>query len=278
MNDLSKIDAPLTAAQLKTHISILQDVMRSVMVPGVDYGRVPGCGDKPTLFKPGAEKILATFRIAVVPEADDLSTPETAHYRVRCKGMTPNGLCIGVGIGECSSDEEKYRWRRATCDEEFNATTADRRREKWIAPKNKPKFTVKQVRTNKADVANTVLKMAKKRSMIDMTLTATAASSCFEQDMADHDEPTAESLPLAGSAPAPVVDSNCVVGEVSSITQTGTSNGGMRFGIVSAGKTYYTFDEKVMEFAKTAGAAKRKVKIMFETGKYGADVVEISNA
>jgi hypothetical protein len=42
-----------------------------------------------------------------------------------------------------------------------------------------------QVRTEPADVANTVLKMAKKRAQIDLTLTATAASDIFTQDVED---------------------------------------------------------------------------------------------
>src|SRR5690606_20296729 len=46
-------------------------------------------------------------------------------------------------------------------------------------------FAVKQVRTDPADVANTVLKMAKKRAQIDMTLTALAASDIFTQDIED---------------------------------------------------------------------------------------------
>jgi hypothetical protein len=42
-----------------------------------------------------------------------------------------------------------------------------------------------EVRVDPADVANTVLKMAKKRAQIDMTLTATAASDIFTQDLED---------------------------------------------------------------------------------------------
>jgi hypothetical protein len=42
-----------------------------------------------------------------------------------------------------------------------------------------------QIRTEPADVANTVLKMAKKRAQIDLTLTATAASDIFTQDVED---------------------------------------------------------------------------------------------
>jgi hypothetical protein len=43
----------------------------------------------------------------------------------------------------------------------------------------------KQVRTNPADVANTILKMAKKRAQVDAVITATAASDIFTQDIED---------------------------------------------------------------------------------------------
>src|SRR6185369_6401125 len=59
-----------------------------------------------------------------------------------------------------------------------------------------------QVRTNPADVANTILKMAKKRGLVDAILTVTAASDIFTQDIEDlpdeiRDEVTATRRPGA---------------------------------------------------------------------------------
>jgi hypothetical protein len=102
-------------------------------------------------------------------------------------------VLIGVGIGECSSDEEKYKWRKPVCDEEFNETPEDRKRIAWKKYQNNT-YQQKQVRTNPADVANTILKMAKKRAQIDMTLTATAASDVFDQDLEDLPEGVAEGV------------------------------------------------------------------------------------
>jgi hypothetical protein len=154
------------------------------MTSGTHYGTIPGCGEKPVLFKPGAEKILTTFRIACRPEVEDLSTSDERRYRVTCRGITPNGLEVGAGVGEASTNEEKFKWRKAICDEEWDATHEDHRREKWGKYQGKA-FSTKQVRTNPADLANTVLKIAKKRSMIDLCLTATAASDVFDQDLED---------------------------------------------------------------------------------------------
>ena len=45
--------------------------------------------------------------------------------------------------------------------------------------------SVDQIRTEPADLANTILKMACKRAMIAMTLNVTAASDIFTQDIED---------------------------------------------------------------------------------------------
>lgn len=179
-------NATLTAADLKSQAALIQTVLEAVMRKGVHYDTIPGT-DKPTLLKPGAEKIMATFRLAADPEVDDLSGPDDCTFRVRAKLMSPSGRLVGTGIGQCSSSEEKYRWRSAVCDEEFEATPENRRREKWKKGQGSKAYCVRQVRTEPADVANTVLKMAKKRALVDAVLTATAASDIFEQDLDEMD-------------------------------------------------------------------------------------------
>jgi hypothetical protein len=152
------------------------------MKSDVHYGVIPGT-DKPTLYKPGAEIILSMFRIAVDPTIEDLSTEEHIRYRVQCKGThMPTGGHIGTGVGEASTKEEKYAWRKAVCTEEFQETPEHRRRIKWKSWNGNTE-RIEQVRMNPADLANTILKMAKKRALIDLTLTATAASDAFTQDM-----------------------------------------------------------------------------------------------
>jgi hypothetical protein len=51
-----------------------------------------------------------------------------------------------------------------------------------------------QVRMNQSDIANTVLKMAKKRALVDAVLTITGASDCFSQDLDDMDDTTREAV------------------------------------------------------------------------------------
>ena len=182
-----QIQSQSTAAEIRAQANLIQEVMKAVMKDGTHFGKVPGCGDKPTLLKAGAEKILSTFHISAEPEIEDLSTFDEVKFRILTKGIhRESGCSVGIGVGQCSSSEEKYKWRAAICDEEFNETVEDRRRLKWKKGYgSEPNKQIKQVRTEIADVTNTVLKMAKKRSLVDMCLTATAASDIFTQDIED---------------------------------------------------------------------------------------------
>ncbi len=172
---------PRTATELINQAQIIQDVLKKVMKEGVDYDVIPGTHNK-SLLKPGTEKILATFRLAADPEIIDLSTDDEIRYRVNARLISPTGVFVGCGIGECSSNEEKYKWRAMLCQEEFDETDKMRRRAKWKKNYNtrKPE-RVYQIRTEPADIANTVLKMAKKRALADAVLTATACSDIFDR-------------------------------------------------------------------------------------------------
>ena len=184
----------MSVSDVVRHVSAVQEVMRAVMKPDVHYGRIPGAGEKPTLFKQGAEVLCLAFKIGDEYRIEDLSTADVARFRVICVGIhQPTGMALGQGIGECSSAEEKYRWRKAVCKEEFEATPANLRRIKF-GKKQGGFYTVEQVRTESADVANTILKMASKRAKISMTLNVTAASDMFGQDLEDLDAVLREHL------------------------------------------------------------------------------------
>ena len=199
---------PLTAVEIRALVNLIQEVMKADMKDGHHYGQIPGAGNKPVLFKAGAEKLLFTFRLSADPEIEDLSTGDVIRYRVRCKVYDRAGAYLGAGVGECSSDEEKYRWRAAVCKEEFEETPEDRRRMKYAKRRDGGAYRIAQVRTMPADLANTILKMAKKRAQIDAALTVTAASDIFAQDLEDLPEELREAVaengaPKENGKPAP---------------------------------------------------------------------------
>lgn len=203
-----KVDPNAAIAQ----VAAVQKVMAAVMKEGTHFGKIPGT-DQPSLYKAGAETLLSAFKIAVKPEITETRDGDHISYSVCCIGThMMTGIFVGGGVGSASTAEEKYAWRAAVCPEEFEATPADRRRVKWNKGKwdeqarvNGPSWSVQQVRTNPSDLANTVLKMAKKRAQIDLTLTALAASDIFTQDLEDLPEEyrdgfTSAQKPQAGKA------------------------------------------------------------------------------
>lgn len=172
---------PISPIEMQQQAYHIQSVLKDIMKPGVHYGIIPGT-KKNTLLKPGAEKLLSTFRIAVQPKVEDLSTDDCIRYRVTVVGVNmATGVAIGTGLGECSSNEDKYKWRKAVCQAESDQTHPKRKKTTWKNSQNGP-YCINQVRTNPYDCANTVLKMAKKRAQIDLCLTALAASDVFEAE------------------------------------------------------------------------------------------------
>ena len=170
-----------SAVEIRQRVNLVQEVMQGIMKRETHYGTIPGT-QKPTLYKPGAEVLCVTFRVAQEYRIEDLSGPAVARYRVTCVGRHQmTGVALGEGVGECSSSEEKYKWRGVICKAELDATPENLRRKKYYKNGN----TADQIRTEPADLANTILKMACKRAMIAMTLNVTAASDIFTQDIED---------------------------------------------------------------------------------------------
>ena len=190
--DITSMALPVT--EVVERARMVAEIMKNVMVRDVHYGIVPGT-KKPSLWQPGAEKLMLTFRLAPDLEIEDLSRPPgpgdpSGEIRYRVTALirhVPTGAIVGVGVGESSSNEEKYRWMAAICDEEWEATPKTRQRikykKKWAKHRVVGHETVQQIRTEPSDIANTVLKMAKKRALVDGAKSTCAASDIFDQDL-----------------------------------------------------------------------------------------------
>jgi hypothetical protein len=171
----------LSGAELVARVQRVREVMRDLMEEGVHFGKVPGT-QKPSLWKPGAELLLMTFRIGPRLEVEDLSNHDEIRYRVKVIGFAQvSGESLAEGIGEASTNEEKYRWRASVHEKEWDATPEDRRRIKY----SRDGAETRQIRTSPADLANTVLLMAVKRGTVNMTRVVTACSDIFDQDLED---------------------------------------------------------------------------------------------
>ncbi len=133
-------------------ISQFQQVIQKTLHQGHDFGVIPGT-DKPTLLKPGAEKILMMMGLRSEFEiADSTRNFEKGffQYQVRCK-LLKGDVLITEGLGSCNTRERKYL--------KMDPYTMD----------------------------NTVLKMAKKRAMVDAALLVASLSDVFTQDIEDID-------------------------------------------------------------------------------------------
>jgi len=200
----------LSVIELKSQISKIQEVMKAAMHEGEHYGKIPGT-DKPTLLKAGAEKLALVFRLAPAFEIKRSDLPNGhREFEVICRlTHIPTGRSLGEGVGSCSTMESKYRYRHGEPEPTENPVPQQYWNLRKIDPKKAQEliggkdFTTVKVdgqwligkRTERvenpdiADTYNTVLKMAKKRAQVDATLTATAASDCFTQDVEDFREP-----------------------------------------------------------------------------------------
>lgn len=173
----------------------LVDFTQNMMKSGTDYGVVPGTGGKPTLLKPGAEKLTTLFGLSPRFEAIERTTDWTGedhggepffYFQYRCQ-LWHGDILAGEGVGSCNSWEKKYRYRTVYPDRATEQDKAAGRLEQRTGKGGRP-YTVYVVRNpDPADIVNTIDKMAQKRALIAATLIAVNASEFFTQDVEDMD-------------------------------------------------------------------------------------------
>ena len=185
------LPAELEVNQVLAQVKKIQIVMNKLMKENVHYGVIPGT-PRPTLYKPGAEKLLLMFRLD--PEYEELDgTIEEAgyiHIKMRCTLFhIPTGNRMGSGMGSCNSREVKYRYRWTPGEKPDEVTEKRLKAEgigKWKKDDEAKWHWLNRVDNEEpADLHNTIFKMACKRALIAAVLNVTAASDIFHQDLED---------------------------------------------------------------------------------------------
>lgn len=133
-------------------IGQFQKIVQSQLRQNHDFGIVPGTS-RPVLLKPGAEKILMLMGIrsefSLVDSSRDFENG-FFQYMVKCS-LYKGDMLITEGMGSCNNRESKY--------------------------KTQDPFSID----------NTILKMAKKRALVDASLLVGSLSDIFSQDLDDVD-------------------------------------------------------------------------------------------
>ena len=148
-----------SSSESQKRIEQLNTFVEDVMIKGVDYGLINGFS-KPTLLKPGAEKLCDVFGFSktadVTNRIEDWNRGIFAYEVKVTLIQKENQVIEAEGIGSCNSKEASFRQQDS--------------------------FTI----------VNTVLKMAKKRALIDAVLSATRSSGIFTQDIEDFPKATSQ--------------------------------------------------------------------------------------
>lgn len=188
--------------------AILAQYVAKHMKPGTDFGVIPGT-EKPTLLKPGAEKLTDLYRCT--PKYDITNKIEDwdkglFHYEFRVQIVSRDAdTVLAEGYGSANSREGRYRWRTASrvcpkCGKDAIIKGKEEFGGGWLCFGKKggcgAKWSdgAKEIegqeigRVENDDVytlVNTILKMAKKRSLVDGAIALARCSDIFTQDIED---------------------------------------------------------------------------------------------
>ena len=137
-------------AQTASHYKVMVAFVKAQMQKDIDYGVIPGT-KKPTLLKPGAEKLCRLFNLRphlkLIDSIVDFEKP-LFYFHYRCS-LYRSEVMVGEGEGCCNSMEAKYQ---------------------------KQKHRI-------YDLTNTICKIAQKRALVAAVLSSCGASEFFTQDI-----------------------------------------------------------------------------------------------
>lgn len=148
---------------LKEQRLLLREFVQSQLRKDVDFGIIPGT-QKPSLYKPGAEKMRGLFGLNLVLDCTSKELDRVQNFAMftyKAKVFRGEKL-IAECEGSANSQEVKYRERSVWKD----------------GAKSKEATPV-------CDILNTLQKMAQKRAFVGGIILAVGASDFFTQDIDD---------------------------------------------------------------------------------------------
>lgn len=187
VRDNGEMPAFPTKAQIDEYAQFLahyNEFIDQQLKEKTDYDKIPGT-DRPTLLKPGAEKLEKLFFLTHRKECTEkIVRPEYIKYTYKTIVYDKNGNAKATCEGTCNSKENKYRYSNIS---ERDATPEQKQQGKPIVKTGKyGQYKVYRIeKTDFFDVENTIMKMAQKRSYVGAILEATGSSGRFTQDIED---------------------------------------------------------------------------------------------
>lgn len=188
-------------------IRAFQGIVKNQFTEKHDYGIIPGTGTKPVLLKPGAEKICMLMGLSTeFISLDSTRDFESGffQYQIKCK-LLKNREVVTEGLGSANTKERKY------------------------------------IKQDPYTMDNTVLKMAKKRALVDAVLLVASLSDVFTQDIEDMTDLTGDAAGNRGM----VFDDENIISQAQAKRMYAVSGGNTELCTEAIGKYGYTSSKEV---------------------------------
>jgi hypothetical protein len=187
--------------------SVSDNYVRRYLKEGIDYGTIPGCGNKKVLMKAGSEKFCILFKLRPRFELVDSVTDyqnNLFHYHYRCS-LYRFGELVGQCDGIANSRESKFNRKVLTCPKcgSTESVFRDKKTDNYYCwakkggcgATNLSKNSVNSGNTSfDYNSVNTIAKMSIKRSpkvrlrrpLVGAVLIVCGISQYFTQDLEDY--------------------------------------------------------------------------------------------
>ena len=197
------LDVKTAESRLKG-IANFQYLVQKSLIEGLDYGVIPGTKQK-TLLKAGAEKICKLMGLSdhhYILHKIERWEKDDPFFHYICKTQLKSiktGQIMSEGLGECNSMDPKYRFRwcwKSYLPPDQLANIENLPMRKALAEDGNwyPKYRIEDKEVI-FGLVNTILKMAKKKSMVDGVKSVGRISGLFTQDLEDLEHLHTETKP-----------------------------------------------------------------------------------